>query len=285
MNIAFPPALSRSSPQGSEFSVAAPRRSSPGSEGCSAMAPPILPAPSMALKTKFLVLDLNGVLVQCVHCPRVPTVPFCKPEDAKYDGPPAYIKSKLVHLRPWLRRFLQMVQRRWWVVVWSSMTPDNTNAVVEFIFKGIEPPCLVLAQNACKILYTHENKVVKKPNNPSVPQYLKVMRLALWDQRPSLIGVPYDVRPTRENTLMVDDSAAKNVLNPTANFIVCPSWTIEKVQDSFLLDLAQYLLNLTSSSLDVNYYVRRNPIGERRLEPQDFLYNELIKHAKFNKLI
>jgi hypothetical protein len=101
------------------------------------------------------------------------------------------------------------------------MTAENTNVVVEFIFKGIEPPCLVLAQDACKTLYTPDRKIVKKPNNPVSPQYLKILRLALWDQRPSLIGIPYDVRPTRENTLMVDDSAAKNVMNPTANFIVC----------------------------------------------------------------
>jgi hypothetical protein len=111
------------------------------------------------------------------------------------------------------------------------MKAENTNAVVEFIFKGIEPPCLVLAQEACRALYTQDCKVMKKPNNPASPQYLKVLRLVLWDHRPSLIGVPYDVCPTRENTLMVDDNAAKNILNPTANLIVCPTWTIEKVQD------------------------------------------------------
>ena len=54
-------------------------------------------------------------------------------------------------------------------------------------------------------------------------------------------NVPYDIRPTRKTTLMVDDGTAKNVLNPTANFIVCPTWTIEKVQDKFLLDLSKYL--------------------------------------------
>ena len=82
-------------------------------------------------------------------------------------------------------------------------------------------------------MYTSDDKVVKKPNNPACPQYLKVLRLVLWDRWSSLIGVPYDVCPTRKNTLMVDDSAAKNVLNPPANFIVCPTWTIEKVQDKF----------------------------------------------------
>jgi hypothetical protein len=246
------------------------------------MVPPILPAPPLPPKTRFLVLDLNGVLVQCVHCPRVP---FCKPKDAKYDGPPTYIKSELVHLRLWLRRFLQIAHKKWWVVVWSSMTAENTNAVVEFIFKGIEPPCLVLAQDACKILYTPDRKVVKKPNNLASPQYLKVFWLLLWDQRPSLIGVPYDVRPTRENTLMVDDNVAKNILNPTANFIVCPTWTIEKVQDKFLLDLNKYLQALTGSGLDVNHYLKHNPIGERRLDPRDHLYMELISHAKFYKLV
>jgi hypothetical protein len=151
--------------------------------------------------------------------------------------------------------------------------------------QGHRAPYLVLAQDACKILYTPDRKVVKKPNNPASPQYLKVLRLLLWDQRPSLIGVPYDVRPTRENTLMVDDSAAKNVLNPIANFIVCPTWTIEKVRDKFLLDLSKNLLELTGSGLDVNHYLKHNRIGERRLEPQDHLYNELISHAKYNKLI
>jgi hypothetical protein len=236
-------------------------------------------------KTRFLVLDLNGVLVQCVHCPRVPTVPYCKPQEARYDGPPTLIKSKLVHLRPWLRHFLQIVTKKWWVVVWSSMTAENTNAVVEFIFKGMEPPCMVLAQKACRKLYTPQNQVVKKPNNPAVPQYLKVLRPIFWDQRPTLINVPYDIRPSRDNTLMVDDSAAKNILNPTTNFIVCPSWTIEKVQDRFLLDLLKYLQALWGSGLPVHDYVRLNPIGERYLDPRDHLYRELFSHAKFNKLI
>ena len=66
------------------------------------------------------------------------------------------------------------------------MKAENTNAVVEFIFKGLEPPCMVLAQEACRILYTPDGKVVKKPNNPASPQYLKVLKPIFWDQRPSL---------------------------------------------------------------------------------------------------
>lgn len=79
-------------------------------------------------------------------------VPFCKLEDANYVGSPMYIKNKLVQLRTWLQHFLQIAQSKWWGVVWSSMKYENTNAVMKFIFKGIEPPCLVLAHASCKIL-------------------------------------------------------------------------------------------------------------------------------------
>jgi hypothetical protein len=202
-----------------------------------------------------------------------------------YDGLPTYIKSKLVYLRPWLRRFLEIVHSKWWVIVWSSMKSENTQAVVEFIFKGLEPPCLVLGQDACRVLITPEGTVVKKPGNPAVNQYLKVLKPVIWDQRPSMVGVPYTVRPARENTLMVDDSASKNILNPTSNFIVCPSWTAGKIQDRFLLDLLKYLQTLWGSGLPVPDYVRNNPIGERYMEPRDYLYRELYSHAKFNKLI
>ena len=236
-------------------------------------------------KTRFLVLDLNGVLVQCVHSPKEPTVPHCRPSEEIYHGPPVYIKSKLVHLRPYLRQFLEVVQRRWWVIVWSSMTAENTNAIVEFIFKGLDHPCLVLAQEACRTLMTRDGGIVRKPNNPKSPQYLKVMKPIFWDQRPTLMNVPYTLKTTPGNTLMVDDSPAKTFLNPRGNVIICPSWSIEKVRDRFLSELATYLRALTNSSKPVNEYVRSNPIGESHLDPQGHLYRELFSHARFNKLV
>jgi hypothetical protein len=84
---------------------------------------------------------------------------------------------------------------------------------------------------------------------------------------------------------MVDDSAAKNILNPTANFIVYHMWIVKKIQDRFLLDLSKYLQAFWDSRLPVNHFVKNNPIGERYLDPQDHMYRELFSHAKFNKLI
>ena len=83
--------------------------------------------------------------------------------------------------------------------------------------------------------------------------------------------------------LMVDDSASINILNPTFNFIVYPTWTVGQVQHRFLLDPTKYLQMLVRSGLPVPQFLSCNPIGERYMNPRD--YRELYTHAKYNKLI
>jgi len=212
-------------------------------------------------------------------------VPFSTPERMDYDGLPTYIKSKLVYLRPGLRRFLERALALWWIVIWSSMKWETTHAVVEFLFKGIEFPCMVLGQESCRTLWTPEGTVVKKQGKPQVNQFLKVLKPILWDQRPAMIGCPYDLRPARANTLMVDDTPSKNILNPNSNYVVCPTWTVGKVHDRFLIDLGLYLEALVRSRLSVPEFIQSNPIGDNYLDPRSYLYRELYNHAKFNKLI
>ena len=102
------------------------------------------------------------------------------------------------------------------------MKARNTNAIVEFIFKGLELPCLVLAQKAFRTLTTREGGTVKRPNNPMSPQYLKFMKPILWDQWPPLMNVPYILKTTPGNTLMVDDNSAKTFLTPWATKSFAP---------------------------------------------------------------
>ena len=87
-----------------------------------ATAPLIFPTPTMAVRQQFLILDLNGILVQCVHCSRALTVPFSMPENMDYGGLPMYIKKSLSTLSlDFVDFFLQVVQSKWWVTVRSSM--------------------------------------------------------------------------------------------------------------------------------------------------------------------
>jgi hypothetical protein len=95
-----------------------------------------------------------------------------------------------------------------------------------------------------------------------------------------MVGCPYNVHPTLNNTLMMDDNAFKNILNPTSNFIVCPTWTVGKVQDRLLLDLIEYLQALVGNGLPVPQFLSCNPIGKKYMIPRDYLYRELYAHAK-----
>ena len=100
-----------------------------------------------------------------------------------------------------------------------------------------------------------------------------------------MVGYPYDIRRTYDNTLMVDDNAFKSILNLTSNFIVCPMWTVRKVQDRFLLNLIKYLQTLVGSGVPMPLFLSRNPIGERYMDLRDSMYRELYAHANYNKLI
>ena len=174
--------------------------------------PPLLPifsTPPLPPKTRFLVLDLYGYLVQCVCSPRVTTVSFCKSEDAKYNGPPHTSRASFCTSGRDFGASCKLPNRNGgWLceAPWSPRTPKQSWSSSS---RGLESPCLILGHVSCKTLHTLDGKVVKKPNNLAVNQYLKVLKLIFCDQRPSMVGRPYDVRPTRDNMLMMDDNAFK----------------------------------------------------------------------------
>ena len=78
------------------------------------------------------------------------------------------------------------------------------------------------------------------------------------DQRPTVIGCPYDLWPIRDNTLMVDNNPFKNILNLTSNYIVCSMWTVGKVQDLFLIDLGRYVHVFVGSGLPIPQFLLPN---------------------------
>ena len=54
-------------------------------------------------------------------------------------------------------------------------------------------------------------------------------------------------------------------------FIVCPTWIDGKVQDRFLLNLIKYIQALGESRRTVPHFLSHNVIGERCVEPMDYM--------------
>lgn len=98
-------------------------------------------------------------------------------------------------------------------------------------------------------------------------------------------GVPHGHWPTPGNTLLIDDSPPKSVLNPPGNVIFPDPWTGDK-SDTFLLGtLAPYLRRLVLHPGSIPTFVKANPIGNPGLSPRDSDYKSLVRLAKLNKLI
>lgn len=79
--------------------------------------PPILPTPITMVKYRFLVLDLNRVLVQCEDCPKALIVPFSIPKNMDYGRLQMYFMSKFIYLQFGLCHILQRAQSKWWITM------------------------------------------------------------------------------------------------------------------------------------------------------------------------
>ena len=97
------------------------------------------------VKRQFLVLDLNGVLVQCLKARRSPSL-----------HPRTWTMAGFQHTAV----SIKFAQSKLWVTIWSFMKSTHTQVVVELIFKGIKPPCMVLGQELCMTLLTPEGRLL-----------------------------------------------------------------------------------------------------------------------------
>jgi hypothetical protein len=216
-----------------------------------------------------------------------PPRPFNHPKEMNYDGElDTLINRKAVHARPGLCDFLREVLDLFHVIVWSSMIMDNTEAIVDFLFRGLPRPCLVLGQEACDELVDEKGFPIPKfGGRGGGQQFLKVLRSRFWRGIPVLEGVPHGHWPTPENTLLIDDNPTKSVLNPPGTVVFPDTWTGDR-RDTFLVDrLAPYLRMLALHPGSVPDFVRPHPIGNPALSPRDNVYKSIMRLAKFKKLI
>jgi hypothetical protein len=97
--------------------------------------------------------------------------------------------------------------------------------------------------------------------------------------------VPAAWWPTPLNTLLVDDSPAKSVLNPPGTVIFPLPWNGD-MKDTFLeSQLAPYIRRLVNHPDNFPDFVLSNPIGNRPLNTRSEVYKNLLKFARLNKLI
>ncbi|KAK1263878.1 hypothetical protein QJS04_geneDACA008379 [Acorus gramineus] len=202
---------------------------------------------------KLLVLDLNGLLVHTFTRSKKVQIPNSR-------SPDGTIGRKVVFKRPFCDEFLRFCFQRFDVGIWSSAQK------------------FLQDQSDCT------NTGMKTIEDRHKPLFLKELK-KIWDNQSC--DLPWSKgRYTSSNTLLIDDSPYKSLLNPPNSVIFPSPYAVEHVDDDGLGlggELRVFLDGLAEAE-DIPSYVASHPFGQPAItdaDPNWDFYSEII-HAFSN---
>lgn len=201
------------------------------------------------LKRKLLILDVNGLLADVVYPP---------PKDCKAD---ACFARRAIFKRPYCNDFLKFCFERFDVGIWSSRSKKIIVKVVDYLLGNMKQKllfCWDMSHSTQTMFKTLENK-----HKPLVCKELS----KVWDRYDP--NLPWERGDYDEsNTLLVDDSPYKALLNPVHTAIFPHSYNFKAKNDNSLGpggDLRTYLEELLKAE-HVQKYVEQHPFGQRAID-------------------
>ncbi|KAI4346690.1 hypothetical protein L6164_007563 [Bauhinia variegata] len=212
--------------------------------------------PIVHLKKKLLVLDVNGLLADIVLRP---------PKDQK---PDAKIDGRAIFKRPFYHEFLKFCFQNFEVGVWSSRAKKNVNKVIDYLMGDMKHKLLF-----CWDLHHCTVTNFKTLENIHKPLVFKDLR-RLWEKNDPDLPWEKDYY-IESNTLLIDDSPYKALLNPQYTAIFPPSFTYENIDDNSLGaggDIREYLEGLAKAE-NMKEYVEQRPFGEEAISERSESWN------------
>ncbi|KAG9130082.1 hypothetical protein Leryth_012830 [Lithospermum erythrorhizon] len=217
----------------------------------------------------LLVLDVNGLLADIV---------MPAPKDRKSD---INMWGRAIFKRPYCDDFLNFCFDTFDVGIWSSRTKKIIDKVVDYLLGERKQKllfCWDMSHTTASNFRTLENKYK--------PLVCKGLR-NLWEKRdPALPWEKGDY--TESNTLLIDDSPYKALLNPMHTAIFPHSFTYKDQHDNSIGpggELRVYLQNLAKTD-DVRKYVEEHPFGQCAITEKssswDFYSKVINSLSKYN---
>ncbi|KAH7660653.1 Protein-serine/threonine phosphatase protein [Dioscorea alata] len=214
-------------------------------------------------RKKLLVLDLNGLLADITM------------DTHRMHRAHRRVGGKSLFKRPYCDDFLKFCFEKFNIGVWSSRKMYNVDIVVECLMRNTKDK-LLFCWDQSKCTTTGLGTI----GNVHKPLVLKELK-KLWDkEEPEL---PWELGEyTPSNTLLIDDSPYKALLNPPYTGIFPPPYNSRDVKDNSLGpggDLRVYLEGLAVID-DVQQYVCEHPFGQAAItdkHPDWSFYMQIIE--------
>ncbi|XP_030452184.1 uncharacterized protein LOC115674019 isoform X2 [Syzygium oleosum] len=216
--------------------------------------------PRFLHRRKLLILDINGLLADIVSPP---------PKDYKAD---INIARRAVFKRPFCVDFLKFCFERFDVGIWSSRNKKNVERVVNYLLGDMKHKllfCWDLSHCTATRFRTLENK-------HKALVFKEVRRL--WEKHES--SLPWEKGEYDEsNTLLLDDSPYKALLNPPNTAVFPNSYKFQNESDVSLGnggDLRVYLEELAAAN-DIRQYVAQHPFGQTAISEESKSWRFYLK--------
>ena len=125
---------------------------------------------------------------------------------------------KVVYVCPNCLNFLEELGKIASISVWSSMKISNVEGVVNYLFPKGKLPCLVLVQDSCTIVRCRDSS--GRLTTFMVPRTQKELFLKNLDT----LFCGYRGIFNSGNTIIVDDSPLKHIMNRPKNVLLPNPW-------------------------------------------------------------
>lgn len=203
-------------------------------------------------RKKLLILDINGLLADILRP---------APKDHAAD---IKIAGRAVFRRPFYIDFLKFCFEMFDVGLWSSRSKKIMDGIVYYLMGDMREKLLF----CWDISYCTET-AFKTLENRHKPLVLKELR-KIWEKHDQTL--PFDVGNYNEtNTVLVDDSPYKALLNPPHTAIFPHSYTFHDMGDNSLGaggELRVYLEKLAAAE-DTQKYIHEHPFGQTAINDKN----------------
>ncbi|XP_047310913.1 uncharacterized protein LOC124914416 [Impatiens glandulifera] len=203
-------------------------------------------------RRKLLILDINGLLADIIS----PPPKECKPDTC--------ILRRAIFKRPFCYDFLKFCFERFHVGIWSSRAKKIIDRVVDYLLGSLKSK-LVLCWD---LSHCTSTKFRTLENRHKCVVFKELKKIWEYDD-PSLPWKEGEYNAS--NTLLLDDSPYKALLNPMHSAIFPKSYSFKDIDDNSLGpegDLRVYLENLAAAD-DIQKYIEQQPMGQKAIEETD----------------
>ena len=240
-----------------------------------------IPSPLRAVSRWLnVVLDLNGILCVCEEYRFLPKIQAWNLESNPHSSSiPAKIGPKAVYVRPSCSTFLRAVSDFADITIWSSMREPTTRQICEYLLRGLRMPLHILGQDRCDRIYVmgRNNRITTmKVKGTHKDIFLKTLSKGMFTK--------FNGKFRKKNTIIIDDSPMKHILNNSENVLFPVSWSFDGAgqNDTFLMDKLLPWLRQLHQFEDVRVAARvLEKIGQPMLcdDPSNREYYVEIKQA------